>query len=1238
MKKQRINQKRMTRTGRICFSTACLMILASCAAKPIEQDLASGDATVEIKYLDSVTMDIVDDTRTKRRRFYEDALLNQKRDYSQETQGAVDRVSTFAAAVRANAQRDQSVLERYQADGDRQLSAIENSEEMNDELLEHNKKLIQQTNELNDTKVSAAKNQAEASAELDNVKVEAVKTLLEDYNANMDILNEEINQLQKERENKINQIKDLDAKIASNPSSADFEKLPGQRTELDTRVKAIPGEIEQISGRKNEAFTKVTTMLGGKSTEQITIGTGLLAGTSTANAVALDENRFKTFIDNTTGIEYKWESDVTKTGTGKPGWVNDKKYEMNITQHPKVTPPDKTNYISEAITDLAAAKTTMEKLADSNSATALGMIGRLKSPPVERIRNDEAVFDYLLDGYRNTQISSGAEYGGMVRRVLPFNFTFTPGSSTNSGFSARVVLRPDQQQLKEAADMIAPHLDAVNQDRTAKYQNEIRIMQREAKEILTKTLIDQDYDNNCFAIDIEKGAKPSGVEPEKFFEQQAFWNAYMISIDVIKKSLQAKLNDKENEFVDTNRAYRYDLKNIIDNLAADADSILLKKESRDRSGTIPKNRVKKSKRISVLELSGVPDAKYEYSASSSVCQLNKMMSGELSKDEKDVNNFIEKINGLAEAMTAAGLVYDLHLQANPLFFDKNKKIIEVVHDVTGYQAKIPKVTVSDIEAPFASSAAPRIVQNTSREYVVEIPDTTKMNTLLSAGVTGNEVSSSLGLTAGAELALALSSSSAFMKRIPYAVPFTGQSFSLASSVKKACTDEQEKTECAGDISERSCMCSYEGQSFGWKFYKTPSGVKQMGGIAQSFKTTVVNSAVVVSMPEWISKLEAEYELSDDGGRTWRRVGGEKIALSGASLRGAFSSDAHSSFDTWVKYNLYREVDGSVGLPELKSCYYDKDSTENIIYGSSKGYTALCGENLYGVKAVLVGGRYIDNIEKVSSSLIKVGSLGLGPDDCSSAGDCAANANSKCRVALLSDFGAHYGDKPFCLQFKFADSLEPIDLSGLVQPDPATVVGENVEITFSNVGSAAHPSITNYTIPGGKQEKCENDKISILENDLLNICLQNKQDPCFIPIYGTVKVGDQKLRGILYTINMNDDGLGLGLWQPYPKIRPGVNNMTIDGENYKVEISNVEKNRIFIPELISINGKQLPKTNLTQEGSRWKFEITKSEKSKYCSSPNSSCSISISLKYTKAGWENIGTVTLPPEPPGSSSVR
>ncbi len=236
-------------------------------------------------------------------------------------------------------------------------------------------------------------------------------------------------------------------------------------------------------------------------------------------------------------------------------------------------------------------------------------------------------------------------------------------------------------------------------------------------------------------------------------------------------------------------------------------------------------------------------------------------------------------------------------------------MIEVVKNGSIYEVSVPPVSYEkDIRNLVAHFAVPRIVQNTSREHVVEVPDTAKINTLLSAGLTGNEVSQQLGLTLGAEIAAAISSSSAFIKRIPYAVPFTGQSLCVG------CERKEENN-----------------QSFGWKYYKTPSGVTQFGGIAQSFKTIPLNSAVVVSMPEWMSKPRAEYEISEDAGRTWKPVGGENIVLSGAALRGILAETGAMPFDTWVKYNIYREVDDAVGLPRLKNCY---GAGENIIYGNS----------------------------------------------------------------------------------------------------------------------------------------------------------------------------------------------------------------------------------------------------------------------------------------------------------------
>ncbi len=75
----------------------------------------------------------------------------------------------------------------------------------------------------------------------------------------------------------------------------------------------------------------------------------------------------------------------------------------------------------------------------------------------------------------------------------------------------------------------------------------------------------------------------------------------------------------------------------------------------------------------------------------------------------------------------------------------------------------------------------------------------------------------------------------------------------------------------------------------------------------------------------------------------------------------------------------------------------------------------------------MAGRYIDEgIEKVSSSLIKVKSLHLKPNDCPVKQTCSIG--DKCQIVLLSDFGASASDEPYCLQFSYSpDEKQQVDI-------------------------------------------------------------------------------------------------------------------------------------------------------------------------------------------------------------------
>ncbi len=1018
MKKQRVNRQIITRTGRICFSTACVMILASCAAKPIAQDLPSGDGTVAIKYLDSVTVDIIDDIRMKRRDFYQEALDNRRSRYSQGTQGAVDRVSTFAAAINANAQRDKSVLERYHADGDRQLSALENSEELGDALLDHNKELISQAGALNDAKVKVAESGAALTEGVNTATIEGYSTVISGYQSTIEENKKELADLKEEKEA-------LDSEIAGLDAGEDKVSKNNELREIEAKIASINGP----KGTLTEAINSLNLLVSGRITATSLADNGLAPSgvndplTTTGMKIMYDLIDGELQEDGSGGYKIK-EATATK---------------VDISQVPQAAGPAKNETLGNAVSNLDSIKKAMENLADSNSSDALNKTRKLSAPPIERVRNDEAVFDYLLDGYRNTQISSGAEYGGVVRRVLPFSFTFNPGKDSQSGFGARVVLRPDDKDITLASKVLKKHITYVNQDRISEYMQRYRDTQVKVGRNPMMLLLSSSYafewinsKMDTFYEEFKRGfynydkeGQEVGLKNSSFVAPSngQFWQAYRVSLDTIRRALEKGDLNAGKHYYQYNP---FQLKTIAKRISKNISALKVTKRVTD---ILKSSMFTSAEKFSAPILGyNTPASNQEQAARSSARQLSASIA-KLVKPGSQLSEWREKegfyevmddINKLAMTMTSAGLVFDLYLQSNPLFFpaakdclnlrqgsceDKTKNTITIIPDGSEYLANLYQVTVDDVKPLVEAAAQPRIVENTSREHVVEIADTAKINTLLSAAVQGNEVSEQLGLTLGAELAAAVSSSSAFIKRIPYAVPVNGQD--------------------SGNFFENK----EHTQTFGWRYYKTPAGVTQLGGIAQTFKTTPLNSSVVVTMPEWMSTLTAEYQISPNGDSDWKSFGTETIAFSGAAIRGALSDRKMHSFDTWVKYHIYKEVD-SVGLPVMKSCIVENDTKKvglegghkdvPIISGSRGGEMAICGENLYGVKGIIVGGQYIHGeIQKVSSNLIHLKTSRFKTlqndnkqEKCAETSDPCAR---ECEIALLSDFGVSDGAVG-CLQF------------------------------------------------------------------------------------------------------------------------------------------------------------------------------------------------------------------------------
>jgi len=720
-----------------------------------------------------------------------------------------------------------------------------------------------------------------------------------------------------------------------------------------------------------------------------------------------------------------------------------------------------------------------------------------------------------------------------------------------------------------------------------------------------------------------------------------FWQAYRISLNTIRRALEGDGLNPGNHYYQYNHIELKEIaKQLVDNIKALKNSKNVD-GGRDFVGFTRKSAEMLDHSGSILGITA-PASNQEKAARSSAHKLGTSIAkliepkSQLSewREKEGFYEVMDDINKLAMTMTSAGLVFDLYLQSNPLFFpskrdclnqrqkfceDKTKTTITIIPDGDEYLARLYQVTTEDIEPLVEAAAQPIIVENTSREHVVEIADTAKINTLLSAAIQGNEVSEQLGLTLGAELAAAVSSSSAFIKRIPYAVPINGQD---SGKFK----DNQKST-----------------QTFGWRYYKTPAGVTQLGGIAQAFKTTPLNSSVVVTMPEWMSTLTAEYQIAPDGDSDWEPFGSETIALSGAAIRGALSDSKMHSFDTWVKYHIYKEVDGAVGLPVMKSCIAENAKKKvgleggdkkkvPIISGSRGGEMAICGENLYGVKGIIVGGQYIHGeLQKVSSNLMYLKTnrfKTVRGDKNDEINRCSVGNNTgddnkcrpECEIALLSDFGVS-NDAVGCLQFvSVADEVEPSVATSKAE-GRFSVSGDkdSKQIIFTISRFREGNDITHYRfvrpgeesfwVPWDDNNERTAHRLSTDLSGLVNKCIDIVEEKtCAINLEVLVKpIGISSSNFLLDTVTDIYD-----YFNPY-----NMNRELSSDDTGKVIVKN---NPYFTPTKVLVGDKRLERTI---DATKHFFSITLDEAKEYCS--GTTCSFAI--KYNKIEGEFSGEIDI-----------
>ncbi len=1054
-----ISTSRMKRFAE-CFSLGVLfcvsvIILTGCPAKPIKQDLpqASVEPAIDIKYLDAVGVDQVDDIRKKRLEFYEKALADRPTLYTQGVQGGIDRVSTFAAAIGVNAQTDEGVLERYQASTDYGTQAIQNNAELLESRIDHEKEVIANTNEINKAKVEAEIAITKAKAEAFATQITYLKKRLEELDSQaQDLTGEELTAVRAQQEELIKQLQTL-----TNISTTQ---------ELKTQVNSV--EIVEEDGDNSEAAKKTVVNLS--------------------------------------------------------------------SQHPQVDAVQNSDLLEKFGNDLSSINTGLDKLLSerADGAGAQTKTAAFKSPPIERIRNDEAVVDYLLDGMRNSQLVSTTMYGGMTQRVLPFMFTFSPYKNTKSGYAARVILKPDPSQMHLIQKTALPYLKEIaRQHQSAlkfaynytsiKYKNSFqgslleKMMRLTKKGGLTETTIEaeqqQIYSDFSHILRIKS-------EPLKV-DGQEFWRAYAIALKLVTNGIEKNIkNIGEKEASVTPQSMPEDSGY---QLVADMDiyeNIL----TQIKEFTGIQTETSKSS-IMDLKLPRYMNFKADaWEQSLRLSEKVKSWSNEQWPNNNNISFFWADIDRLVGTICANILFHESFLIPNPLWPPPVKRTykekgvvdnvlssdgkplflergsIELRYDSAGgdYPATLPDPD-EQIVATSIRKALFRLVQNTSREQVVELADTNTINTLMKAAVDLNKVSSSLGVNIGAEIAAAVSSSTAFIKRIPYAAPFSG----VVNDDKKD-----------------------GGQAyFGWRFYKVPVGAKADGAIEQAFKTTVLNSSVVVTIPEWMTGLEAVYQHFYDG--EWQEVSREHIALPGAGLAGLDIRRDSSTFHAWVHYYLMNELDmNSSDFPSIHSC----DSADrNTLYAVPGEQIAVCGSNLHGVKGLIFGGHYIEKVQRVSNNLLIFDSAPVKDHACwkkeegpknggeQGGGQEYVRDSRQCSLLPLSDFGGQENTKALQVVWVKPDDNRPGDSQTLpdifaaddVQLKKPTQSGENIEIEFSGYNIHGALKTEKFILdPMGDEGIVTGEKVTQKDNtwtytagknDILNYCKRTPRSHCSVTL-------------------------------------------------------------------------------------------------------------------------------------------
>ncbi len=1216
------------------------IFLGACATGDLSlrQNLPDREAEFTFKYFSGFRVESLDAERKSRLSRYQQ-WLNDPATFEQRSQGAVDSRQTVIASVAANLQRDKSVLEKYQVAQNLDTNRIQREDDFQQALSRFESQRLDQTQRINESTT-------ELIEQRNDLKLVEIKSAFGELNAlrsRQGLLEQTLLDLGFEISGL--ELGDYglttdEAALALQAKQAEQVVAEAEFETLSQRRSILLSEIEGLFGNPTSPNGNFVTSLPAPVITEVTLGNR--DASRTADTVSLSTNV------------------------------------------PQAQSPQIDRQISELATELASINSGLDKLLNGQSNAASGMenIARndIDSTPLERIRNKEATLEYLLEQMRNNQLTSTATYGGYVQRALPFEIGFQPGAKTPSGVSARVILAAFEDDVKHVSRKVESILTDHIQNRYETNRVYLELISEEGPFDLYSGLMAcarQNQEGDCgkyaleFAHKAQSANRVLGVDNDNTDLYRAYEFAIQYLLDINSKGADYCYQSQSRIFVPAHLArqpnYQPDRPAAIRpyRIVVDSDSLneICRSETvgivgSTLNGGNPKTDINRGRFSYNTPFANWRNLGVALHRLLDIYGLDFQNPGEIG----NVDSVFEFIESLVAAVYTDTRINDSSVLANLGRVNDDERSGEQTDNVTnivlgtfrlggrvGFNATVHKPILAEkLTDHIRFLVSPKIVDNSARERVIEIADTEAVSRLLNAAVNANDVSGTTGATVGAEIVNALARSTAFKTRIPYATPFTGI---VNGKLPIRSTRERHSS-------------SFERPPyFGWTFYKVPIGIAKNGKLSYEFKTVPAQTTVVINVPQWLRRIKAVYQYRFQG--DWIDHGIEAIELSSAGAN-------FDEFRQFVEYEIFDSYPNALNISPAIPLNSGANGNTTSARGCNNGDPfihvsrhsdtfALCGERLYGVRNLIVGGVMLDeqDLTRVSDKVMLVKTRKLRDKDCAVAmDDQYVNIQhtgidrqpASCGIELVHEYGIAGTPMHFVWIDDSTDAARGGSANnGSARNNPAnrkitmetlTGLSEIYRITIPYVFNKDDPIRSifvdkRYPVLLAKRSRIISEKrieLDVRKSHLIDFCGQDIQRlECVIVVYITETRDPSDIQ--VGVIDMADYG-----WKPYSPPQPESIGTTLTKEGseglYILRIKNYRENQFFPLRYVKIGNHRVQNLDASIQVNHAlnrdiEFSLTETDLINQCGERLSNCQLDVVLveKFIDRAIP-VGKVTVP----------